>query len=173
MDSRCESSTVRVLQQRRPDPSLILPRGKRDYALILVPGAEVKNGRPVRARILPSRTQALDVIAWYLREIRPAIPFADQSHFVFPGWSGLRVSDSALRNWLFAHGSALGMPMRPHNFRHGQASLHLKYHPGDYAAVARLLGDKPETIRAYYAWLDDDGEMERVQRLIAEAAGLV
>lgn len=161
------------LRHLGPDPSLILPKGKRDYALILVPGAEVKNGRPVRARILRSRAQALEVIEWYLREIRSRIPYADRSPFVFPGWTGPQVSDSALRKSLFKHSSELGLPMRPHNFRHGQASLHLKYHPGDYAAVARLLGDKPGTVRAYYAWLDDDAEMERVQRLIAEAAGLL
>jgi hypothetical protein len=162
-----------ALRIRGERPTLILPQGKRDYAMIVIPGPEVKNGKRIHARISRNRAKALEVIEWFMGEIRPHFPNADRSDLLIPGWHAAELSHAGFRNWLKQHSAEAGLPMKPHNFRHGQASLYLKHHPGEYSGAARLLGDKSEAVRTYYAWIDDDAEMARVQRLIAQKAELL
>lgn len=111
------------------------------------------------------------MVEWYLEHIRPRIPWADRSEYLFPGYNGKSISDKALRNWLQHHSRDLGIPMSPHNFRHGLASLWLRSRPGDYSGAARLLCNSPATVRAYYAWIDNDAEMINVQAELARQAG--
>jgi integrase len=45
----------------------------------------------------------------------------------------------------------IGLPtMTGHMARHACATIYLAAHPGDYETVASLLGDKVETVRAFY-----------------------
>ncbi|MGR3439031.1 hypothetical protein [Alterinioella nitratireducens] len=162
-----------ALRIRGERPTLVLPHGKRDYAMLVIPGQEVKNGKRVHARISRNRARALEVIEWFMKEIRPAFPKAETSELLIPGWEADELSHAGFRNWLKQHSADAGLPMTPHNFRHGQASLYLKHHLGEYSGAARLLGDKTEAVRTYYAWIDDDAEMARVQRLIAQKAELL
>lgn len=162
-----------ALRIRGERPTLVLPQGKRDYAMLVIPGEDVKNGKRVHARISRNRARALEVIEWFMKEIRPGFPRAETSQLLIPGWDADELSHAGFRNWLKQHSAEAGLPMTPHNFRHGQASLYLKHHPGEYSGAARLLGDKTQAVRTYYAWIDDDAEMARVQRLIAQKAELL
>lgn len=165
-------SNALELRMFGPEPSLYLPRSDRESLKIQVPAAEVKNGKGVRAELRPGRDRALEVIGWYVAKIRPQIPWSNRSRGLFPGWKSEFLTAGGLRNWLAEHSGALGLPMTPHNFRHGGASLYLSYHPGDYAAAAQLLGDTEETVRHFYAWIDQQTEMQRVQTHIAKSAGI-
>lgn len=154
------------------EPSLILPAGPRQKIQIRIAGHDVKNGKNIRAFLAGGRERASEVVNWYLKEIRPRIPWADRSDYLIPGYESRQISQTSLRNWLWTHSRDLGLPMKPHNFRHGLASLYLKYHPGEYNQAATLLGDKPETIRRYYAWIDNEAELAEVQRKVARMGGL-
>lgn len=155
-----------------PQPSVYLPKSASDALKIQISASDVKNRKGVRAELRPGRDRALEVLRWYIEKIRPQIPSAARSRGLFPGWKSEFLTASALRGWLYEHSADLGLPMTPHNMRHGQASLYLRHHPGDYAAAARLLGDTEATVRKFYAWLDQQAELDRVQSLIASSAGI-
>lgn len=159
------------LRHRGENPTLVLPYGSRDRAHILIGAQDVKNRRPIRAQIAQGPTHGLGVLQWYIDEIRPRIPWADRSPFLFPGYSGTLIGQKTLGDWLTNHTRAIGLPMTPHNLRHGLATLHLKYHPGDYGGAARLLCNTPQTVRQYYAWIDEEAEMRNVQQEVAKLGG--
>jgi len=81
------------------------------------------------------------------------------------------ISKTYLRHSLFHHTRALGIPMNPHNFRHGLASLYLRDHPGEYGQAARLLGISATTVRKHYVWIDEEAELAAVQKEVAKQAG--
>ena len=159
------------LRHRGENPSLVLPYRARDEAHIFINAQDVKNSRPIRARISQGPTRGLEVLQWYIDEIRPRIPWTEQSPFLFPGYHGALIGQKSLGAWLTNHTRAIGLPMTPHNLRHGLATLHLKYHPGDYAGAARLLCITPQTARQYYAWIDEEAEMRNVQQEVAKLGG--
>lgn len=162
---------MRSLRHRGGNPTLVLPHGARQRAHLLIPAPDVKNRKPIKAHISDGPTRALEILEWYLEEIRPRMPWADHSSYLFPGETGELISTQSLRNWIQDHSRDLGIPMDPHNFRHGLATLYLRDHPGDYSGAARLLCNTPETVRAHYAWIDEEGEMRKVQEAVARMGG--
>lgn len=162
---------MRSLRHLGPRPNLVLPQRARQKARLQIPKEVVKNRVDIHAHLAEGPTRGLEVVEWYLEHIRPRLPWADRSEYLFPGYRGQRISDEALRNWLQCHSRDLGIPMSPHNFRHGLASLWLRNRPGDYSGAARLLCNSPATVRAYYAWIDHDAEMVNVQAEVARQAG--
>ena len=164
---------MQSLRHKGADPSLVLPHGARQRAHILIQAQDVKNRKPIKAHISDGPTRALEIIAWYLDEIRPRVPWADRSNYLFPGYNGELIDDASLREWLQAHSRHLGIPMNPHNFRHGLASLYLRDHPGEYSQAARLLCNTPETVRAHYAWIDEEAEMRKVQEEVTRLGGFL
>ena len=163
-------SDMQRLRHRGKDPTLVLPMGSRDKAYILIPAA-VKTRKPIKAHITAGPTRALDILKWYLEEIRPLLPYAGQSDYLFPGYESDVVTHQSLRTWLQDHSRDLDMPMNPHNFRHGLASLYLRNHPGEYSQAARLLCNTPEVVRQHYAWIDEEDEMRKVQEEVARQGG--
>ncbi|MCV2446902.1 hypothetical protein [Paracoccus sp. DMF] len=162
---------MRSLRHLGPRPNLVLPQRARQKARIQIPKEVVKNRIDINAHLAEGPTRGLEVVEWYLEHIRPRLPWADRSEYLFPGYAGQRISDKSLRNWLQSHSRDLGIPMSPHNFRHGLASLWLRSRPGDYSGAARLLCNSPATVRAHYAWIDHDAEMVNVQTELARQAG--
>lgn len=162
---------MRCLRHRGEDPTLILPKGGRKRAHILIPHMNVKNRKPIKAHISDGPTRALEILEWYLDEIRPCLPWAERSNYLFPGYNQEVISVTALRNWLQDHSRDLGMPMNPQNFRHGIASLYLRDHPGEYGQAARLLCNTPNVVRKHYAWIDEEAEMRKVQEEVARLGG--
>lgn len=166
-------ANMRDLRHLGPRPNLVLPQRARAKARLQIPREAVKNRVDINAHLAQGPTRGLEVVEWYLEHIRPRIPWADRSEYLFPGYNGKKISDKALRNWLQHHSRDLGIPMSPHNFRHGLASLWLRSRPGDYSGAARLLCNSPATVRAYYAWIDHEAEMINVQNELARQAGFL
>lgn len=162
---------MQSLRHRGENPTLVLPHGARQRAHLLIPALDVKNRKPIKAHISDGPTRALEILEWYLKEIRPRMSWADRSNYLFPGDQGELLSTQSLRNWIQDHSRDLGIPMDPHNFRHGLASLYLRDHPGDYSGASRLLCNTPETVRAHYAWIDEEAEMRNVQEAVARMGG--
>ena len=122
-------------------PQLLMPRTIRADALIRIEPEETKNKKEIKQAIKPGRSQAIKVLEWYISDVRPLIPSADRSIFLFPSSMNYTkpVSDTSIRNWMAKHVLDQGIQMTPHNFRHGVASLYLRSFPGAYDHVAYLL----------------------------------
>jgi hypothetical protein len=142
-----------------PDRKLHLPEGKREYATLLIPGHETKTKRSIRKKVHPNRSRALEVIEFYTKHIRPMYPSAAESPLLFPGCNdpSAFIAKSGVRSWLKRECRAISFyQMSPHWFRHGVASIFLKYNPGAYVHAGRMLDDKPSTVRIYYGFIDDE-----------------
>lgn len=152
------------------------------HAIIRIPTEELKNGRaiegrgeelePIEIRRRSDASAAVDILRWYLAEIRPLFGGAVGSDCLFPPLSAARaVNDSLGRGtfdkWIARCSSSIDLPLTSHNFRHGQCSLYLADGRGSIDDLARLLGDRPETVRRYYAWIDGAKSHARVQEDIA------
>lgn len=155
-------------------PWLFMPDGKRDRALLLVPKEETKNGKPIRKRLERNKSRALEILEWYVREIRSRHTYGDTSAYLFPGYGKNHqpLGADSIRSWLKRYCRSIGFyPMSPHWFRHGVASIFLQSHPGAYTHVSRLLDDTPKTVRIYYGFIDDERLVEEAQQEWLRLAG--
>ncbi|WP_417809553.1 hypothetical protein [Thioclava sp.] len=159
------------LRHLGPSPSMIIPKRASQQFQLCIPAREVKNHVDVQARIADGPTRGGETVKWYLDEIRPLIPWTNKSDFLFPGFEGEQIADQTVRDWLQRYSRDLGLPMKPHNFRHGLASLWLRSQPGDYVGAARLLCNSPAVVRKHYAWIDQEAEILKVQAELARQAG--
>lgn len=154
--------------------NLHLPSGKRHHALLLIPAAKTKTKRPIREKVLADKSRALEVIEFYMRHIRLRYPHASASPLLFPGDKSASkpLDDSTVRDWLKSACRAHGFyPMSPHWFRHGAASIFLKYNPGAYVHVGRMLDDTPRTARIFYGFIDDERLSDEAQIEMLRIAG--
>lgn len=154
-------------------PQIWLPHGKTKDVHIILASQETKNNRDIRQRLRPGRHRAIETIDWYVNEIRPKILKDADSIWMFPS---MKAPDRALgtnsaRNWLHRHSAEIGLPMKPHWFRHAAASLYIREHAGAYDHVAQLLDDTPQVVRKFYAWIDEMAVLDEVQANILEHAG--
>lgn len=159
-------------------PSIIMPGGRNRDVLIDIPAAETKRRKRIQqsivARDSPARdNRAVEILEWYIREIRPRLPSAKDSPYLFPGFAdGKPIGGGTIRKWLRTHGRGVGIVMTPHKFRHGVATLYLRAHPDGYEQIARLLDDTPEVVKRYYAWIDDAQALADVQRRMLQLGGI-
>ena len=86
--------------------------------------------------------------------------------YLFPGTIRAEPICRQTLNTAWNRGMArLGLPgMTPHMMRHVAATVFLARYPGQYGTVADLLGDRPETVEAFYA----RGAGQSASRLFAE-----
>ena len=154
-------------------PTIFLPKKAKTRAEIHIPKEETKNNKPIDCQVQDGRTRATEILIWYIENIRPRLEHRE-SVWLFPGSKSpdQPLSSAALRNALKMHARHAGVVMQPHWFRHGVASLYLREHPGGYDHIARLLDDKPSTVRRYYGWTDDEAMLEQVQSELVRMAGL-
>lgn len=148
-----------------PSPWLTMPGPHHDYARTLIPASHTKTKKTIDHKLERNRNRALEIIEWYLREIRPRYAGATTSPYLFPSCKkgGKAISGSSIRKWLRKYCRAVGFfQMLPHWFRHGIASLFLQTHAGAYVHVGTLLDDTPPTVRKFYGFVDDE-------RLLGEA----
>jgi|TARA_R110002110_G_scaffold397056_1_gene612185 hypothetical protein len=151
-------------------PQLTAPRGKGTQAWLDISRATVKNSRNIESA-LPGSTW--EVLSFWMDHGRPqwlemhADSKITNDIYLFPGSiEGQPISRQTL-NTAWNHGvSYLGLTgMTPHMMRHVAATMFLARHPGQYGVVADLLGDRPETIEAFYA----RGAGHAAAQLFAEA----
>ncbi|WP_192965952.1 hypothetical protein [Phycobacter azelaicus] len=150
-----------------------LPSRMADHATIDIPPELTKNGNEIWAPITRGNLNGLEVIEWYMREIRPLYPDADMSPYLFPGiWTDGSLNYKTFLNWFKRETRLAGLPMTPHNFRHGLASLLIQKNPGRWDLLERLLDDTVGTARRNYGWVNKRTQRSEVQKYVLDLSGL-
>jgi len=160
-----------AIPMRGPGRWLDMPDQDDDAARFLIPKEVVKNGREIPFRMERNTVRALAVLEWYVNVVRPLAPHAATSLHLFPGATATSALGYAtFRRWFKKASRALGLPMTPHKFRHGAVSILYDRHPTMIDAIAHYIGDTPETVRRYYAWLDESKSREEIQAIVLQMA---
>ena len=168
---RIESALELVF--RGPGSTFHLPSGKTKHATIDLAPEHTKNKVDIWAPIVPDNLNGLEVILWYLKKIRPLYANHEASVHLFPGFKiGEALEYRTFLSWFKRHTRAAGLPMTPHKFRHGLASLLLQRNPGRWDLLERLLDDKAVTVRKNYAWVNERAKRAEVQKFILDLSGV-
>ena len=125
----------------------LIARGKRVF--LVLEEQDVKNGEFIDLE-LPAH--AVELLAWYIREHRPAL-LATPSDWLFPGEREGHKSAHLLAAQIAktVH-RYLGLHMHAHLFRHVSAKLFLDQRPGEYEVVRQVLRHRSiETTTNFYA----------------------
>jgi integrase len=152
-----------------PNPELIAPRGKMGEAWLDIRRGNVKNRQTIES---PLPRAAWRVLSLWIEIGRPrwiALHAGQQvvtDCYLFPGIGPSGAVCRQTLNTAWNRGAdRLGLTgMTPHMMRHVAATVFLARHPGQYGVVADLLGDRPETVEAFYA----RGAGHAAARLFAE-----
>ena len=143
---------------------------------ILIPNELLKNGDALTRRnqsmppILLSDDDpgafAFAILTFFLERIRPLFPGAASSNALFPPIEAhhSHLVDKTFGRWLLECSSEIALPLKSHNFRHGLASIMINEDPGCIEQIAMLLGDHPATVARYYAFLDRQRSLTKMQK---------
>ncbi len=139
-----------------PAAELIAPRGETLQAWLDIGRDKVKNRRTIESP-LPAATWK--IVSFWIDEGRGKWleMHAGQHSFndthLFPGAVASEPICRQTLNTAWNKGMARrGLTgMTPHMMRHVAATVFLARHPGQYGTVADLLGDRPETVEAFYS----------------------
>lgn len=120
----------------------------------------VKNARAINAAF---DTDALEALSFYCDEVRPRLvsdhPYGHKlsdSDFLFPGKSAAVAMEETVFADHYRRGCQhVGVDMTLHLARHICAFLILDADANAIAEASAVLGDAPETVRRFYAWLDE------------------
>lgn len=168
---RIESALELVF--RGPGRTFHLPSRKTKHATINLGPEHTKNDVEIWAPIQPNNLNGLEVILWYLEKIRPLFPNHEESVHLFPGFKyGEALEYRTFLGWFKRQTRSAGLPMTPHKFRHGLASLLLQHNPGRWDLLERLLDDTPATVRKNYAWVNERAKRTEVQKFILDLSSL-
>ncbi|WP_323764708.1 MULTISPECIES: hypothetical protein [Roseobacteraceae] len=150
-----------------------LPSRMTDHATIDLPMELTKNDNEIWAPIKRGNLNGLEVIEWFKSTIHPLYPDADTSPFLFPGIeTGGSLNYRTFLNWFKRETRLEGLPMTPHNFRHGLASLLIQANPGRWDLIERLLDDSVGTARRNYGWVNKRTQRSEVQKYVLDLTGL-
>nr|WP_111300296.1 site-specific integrase [Paracoccus saliphilus] len=115
---------VMTLRLQGPEANFLMPTKATPFARMLLSGNNVKNRKRIEAALRQDRRNGLDTVLWYVRHVRPLYRYAATSDYLFPAvTSSSALSEKLFREWFKKISRSLGLPMLPHNFRHGLASL--------------------------------------------------
>ena len=163
-------SNVREAKIYGDDAWIRVPEKGQGPIAVHIPAAFTKaKTEEIRFTIRHNRYKGHDTILWFVRCIRPLIPGAAGNPYLFPSprKPGAPVSDGWFRDeFKSAARAVVGLPMCPHQFRHGQASLLLHKHPGDVVVIAKRTGHTVEALLRFYAFIDAIKAMERGQDMM-------
>ena len=124
----------------RLDENLIRPGGPQSHYLLVFPHYDVKNRVDLTFEFDEYLT---DLIDEYVQEYRPLLLRGANGDWLFPGTTGgskdphlfgIQITERIQK--------ATGLRITIHQFRHAAVAIYLKYHPGDYETVRRLLGHR-------------------------------
>lgn len=156
--------------------------GRTPHAIVKFPNEELKNGKwltqrseelePVTIQRRYEEDYGPEILKFYLKEIRPLFPEADRTHCLFPPISRARTTGSGFLAGTFdiwlAEGSAeAGLPLSSHNFRHGYCSIAINQGGVSMEDLAKIMGDKVETLRRHYTWINGAASVVAVQKDIS------
>jgi integrase len=137
----------------RLDENLIRPGGPETPYLLVYPHYDVKNRVDLTFELDEYLT---DLIDEYVHEYRPSLLRGFNGAWLFPGTTG-GSKDPHLFSIQITERieKATGLRITMHQFRHAAAAIYLKYHPGDYETVRRLLGHRSiKTTVNFYCGLE-------------------
>ncbi|WP_243614604.1 hypothetical protein [Shimia aestuarii] len=154
-------------------------RGRSPHVIIKFPNEELKNGRflsergeelePITIEKRGAGDHAVEIIKFYLSEIRPLFPEADKTHALFPPLEKAVTSNdgfvaSTFYIWLAEASGAIGLPMNSHNYRHGYCSIDINEGRRSMEDLAKILGDSVAVVQRNYAWINAKQSVLNVQR---------
>lgn len=140
-----------------------------DHWTITLFPEHTKNDNEIWAPIERGNMNGFEVVEWYMKNIRPLFPDADSSDYFFPAIEAQgSLPYETFLGWFKRETRAAGLPMTPHNFRHGLASLLIDANPGRWDLLERLLDDTVGTARKFYGWVNKRKQRTSVQKFILD-----
>jgi hypothetical protein len=146
---------------------------------IVIPNELLKNGKyltqrgetlpPIFLRREKPTDLAMPILRFYIDRIRPLFPKHETTSALFPSLDckGWHFCNRTFGNWLHECSIEIGLPLTSHNFRHGRCTIEVNDDPASIERLALYLGDRPKTIRKYYAFLNVEKIVDRLQSDVA------
>jgi len=151
------AQTICQLKCQGADRHVFFPRGaSADQVLFDIPGELIKTGEPIKQSLSPrGQMSPRKILRWFLDEPRHLLlaghtrrPARD---LLFCGLGYSRLHRAWDRGTQY-----IGLPMTQHLVRHAIATM-LFNEDSNYApAIAALLGNSEQTVRRYYAFVDEE-----------------
>lgn len=193
-------TNVLQLRHRGPNSNLFLPKGHADHFEIALVRKEmkVKKGKQVpRQKIRRNALEGAQTLDWYLKTIRPLFPHGNPQwcagvdqpfdnlrfgkvkdpmrrresiHLFVAPESDAHLSKSVFYDYLCEASEVIGMPMTPHHYRHGIATILLKRSLANVSKVATMLNNTPAVVLKNYAWINEEALIEETQDEIVQEA---
>lgn len=106
------------------------------------------------------------ILSFFLECVRPLFGGADISDYVFPALEAepRALVISTFDGWLTECSTKIGLPLLPHNFRHGICTIEIFHNPTCYPELETLTGDTEKTLRQHYAFIDRDRQTRTLQQ---------
>jgi integrase len=147
--------------------NLIKPGGLNTPYWLVFPDYDVKNRVDLNFRFDQPLT---DLIDEYIQDFRPALLRGANTPLLFPGENGRPKAKLTFSKLITDRiQKAIGLRITVHQFRHAAAAIYLKYHPGDYETVRRLLGHRDiQTTVRFYCGLETIQATEQFGKLIRQ-----
>jgi integrase len=147
--------------------NLIKPGGLDTPYWLVFPGYDVKNRADLNFKFDQPLT---DLINEYVHDFRPTLLRGSNSNWLFPGENAEPRNGPQFSKQITERiKKTTGLRITVHQFRHAAAAIYLKYHPGDYETVRRLLGHKNiQTTIKFYCGLETIAATEQFGKLIRE-----
>ncbi|MEC7297711.1 MAG: hypothetical protein VXW43_03420 [Pseudomonadota bacterium] len=135
---------------------------------IHIPTELLKNGMAMikRGQRMPPFTisatdhgaDAFNILKFYLTNIRPLFPGARASSYFFPALEekNAPLVTQTFDGWLSECSLSIGLPLTPHNFRHGLCSIEINADPTCFPELEIVTGDTERVLRRNYAFIDAD-----------------
>jgi hypothetical protein len=118
--------------------NLIKPGGPNSPYWLVFERYDVKNRVDLNFDFDEDVTALIDE---YVHEFRPVLLRGANAPWLFPGQAGKPKSAGEFSNQITRRiTKATGLRITVHQFRHAAAAIYLKYHPGEYETVRRVLG---------------------------------
>jgi integrase len=118
--------------------NLIKPGGPNSPYWLVFERYDVKNRVDLNFDFDEDVTALIDE---YIREFRPVLLRGANAPWLFPGQAGKPKSSGEFSIQITRRiTKATGLRITVHQFRHAAAAIYLKYHPGEYETVRRVLG---------------------------------
>jgi hypothetical protein len=156
--------------------------GRTPHAIVKFPNEELKNGKwlaergeeldPVTIQRRYEEDYGPEILKFYLKEIRPLFPEADNTHCLFPPIGHAHATETGFifgtfNMWLAEGSAEIGLPLYSHNFRHGYCSIAINEGRVSMEDLAKIMGDMVATLRRNYAWINGTASAAAVQQDIA------
>lgn len=137
----------------RIDQNLIKPGGPKSPFWLSFPHYDVKNRVSLDFTFDDELTELIDE---YIHQYRPHLIRGANSDFLFPGASGGPKTANMFSGQITDRiEEVTGLRLTVHQFRHAAAAVYLRYNPGAYEVVKRLLGHRNiQTTINFYCGLE-------------------